>query len=123
MDTKIYKVVTAEQWAEAQAGAPVRAPVDVADGYVHFSTAAQLQETLDKWFRGLDGCVLVEFSADDFSADLKWEPSRGGQLFPHVYGLVSARLAAAVWSLELGPEGAPLAPAEVVGDRSGGDVS
>ncbi len=114
MGALIYKVLTREQWANAEAGAPVEAPVDAADGFVHFSTAGQLQETLDKWFRGQEGCVLAEFDADDFGGELKWEKSRGGDLFPHVYGRVLAGQARALWLLEMGANGAPEAPEDVV---------
>ena len=113
MGRTIFKVLTREQWAAAESGEPVQAPVDVADGYVHFSTAAQLQETLSKWFRGQEGCVLAAFDAEDFGPDLKWEKSRGGDLFPHVYSVVRAGQAQTLWLLELGEDGAPLAPDEV----------
>lgn len=117
MSQTIYKVLTAEQWAAAEKGALVQAPVDVADGYVHFSTSAQLQETLDKWFAGQAGCVLAAFRADAFGPDLKWEKARSGDLFPHVYGPVHASQAHALWLLEMGEHGAPLAPDEVARRR------
>jgi uncharacterized protein (DUF952 family) len=117
MGQTIYKVLTREQWAAAEAGEPVRAPVDVADGYVHFSTRTQLQATLDKWFRGQEGCVLAAFDTDAFENELKWEKARGGDLFPHVYGVVRAGQAQAMWLLELGEGGAPVAPDEVVRGR------
>lgn len=125
MGALIYKVLTPEQWASAEAGGPVEAPVDAADGFVHFSTARQLQDTLDKWFRGKTGCVLAEFDADDFGGELKWEKSRGGDLFPHVYGRVMASQVRSLWLLEMGENGAPLAPDDVVRcppPRSGLDV-
>ncbi len=112
MGRTIYKVLTADQWAAAEAGAPIQAAVDVADGYVHLSTAAQLQATLSKWFRGQIGCVLASFDADDFGPNLRWEPARDGDLFPHVYGRVSAKQAKAIWLLETGADGAPLAPGD-----------
>jgi uncharacterized protein (DUF952 family) len=113
MDRLIYKVLTAAQWASAEAGGPVQAPVDVADGYVHFSTAAQVQGTLDKWFRGQAGLVLAAFPVDDFGPELKWEKARGGELFPHVYGVVKAGQVVSLWLLEHGEDGAPFAPEEV----------
>lgn len=114
MGQTIYKVLTGDQWAAAEAGEPVQAPVDVSDGFVHFSTGAQLQETLSKWFKGQEGCVLAAFDAEEFERELKWEKSRGGDLFPHVYGIVRAGQAQALWLLEMGEDGAPLAPDEVV---------
>lgn len=117
MGQMIYKVLTREQWAAAEAGAPVCAPVDEADGYVHFSTRDQLQSTLDKWFQGQEGCVLAAFSAETFENELKWERARGGELFPHVYGVVRAGQVQALWLLEMGDNGAPVAPDDVVRHR------
>jgi uncharacterized protein (DUF952 family) len=113
MGRMIYKVLTSEQWAAAESGGPVRAPVDVKDGYIHFSTSDQLQETLGKWFKGQKDCVLASFDVDDFGPELKWEKSRGGDLFPHVYGDVRAWQVRSLWLLEMGEDGAPLAPDEV----------
>jgi uncharacterized protein (DUF952 family) len=113
----IYKVLTREQWAAAESGGPVQVPVDLNDGYVHFSTASQLQDTLNKWFRGQEGCVLASFDADDFGLALKWEKARGGELFPHVYGDVRAWQVRSLWLLEMGEDGAPLAPDEVARRR------
>lgn len=118
MGQKIYKVLTRDQWAAAERGELVRAPVDVEDGYVHFSTSAQLQGTLSKWFRGQEGCVLAAFYADEFGPDLKWEKARGGDHFPHVYGPVRASQAHALWLLETGEDGAPMAPDEVIRQRN-----
>jgi uncharacterized protein (DUF952 family) len=114
MGRLIYKVLTAEQWTAAEAGGPVQASIDIKDGYVHFSTAAQLQETLGKWFKDQRGCVLASFDADDFGPDLKWEPGRDGDLFPHVYGDVRTWQVQSLWPLELGEDGAPIAPEDVV---------
>jgi uncharacterized protein (DUF952 family) len=113
MTKRIYKVLTGEQWARAEAGGPVEAPVDVADGYVHFSSAAQLQGTLDKWFSGQSGLVLAAFPVDDFGPELKWEKARGGELFPHVYGVVRAGQAVSLWLLDLDGDGRPIVPEEV----------
>lgn len=81
-----YKVLTAPQMAElADSGRFAGAPVDLADGFIHFSTADQARETAAKHFAGQAGLVLAALDADALGADLKWEPSRGGQLFPHLY--------------------------------------
>lgn len=106
----IYKVLTAKQWTTACSGALVEAPVDQRDGYVHFSTASTLQGTLAKWFRGQEGCVLVAFRSDVFGDSLRWEKSRGEELFPHVYGPVHAARAVQVWQLNLGDDGIPETP-------------
>jgi uncharacterized protein (DUF952 family) len=117
MGRMIYKVLTKEQWAVAESGGPVQGPVDIEDGYVHFSTSQQLQSTLDKWFKGKKDCVLASFDADDFGLSLKWEKARGDDLFPHVYGDVRAWQVRSLWLLEMGKNGAPLAPDEVVRRR------
>lgn len=82
----IYKIFRAPEWEHLRhAGATAGAPVDVADGFVHFSTAAQLRETATKWFAGIEGLVLLACETDSLGASLRWEPSRGGALFPHLY--------------------------------------
>lgn len=82
----IYKVLRAAEWAELQArGRTSGAPVDVADGYVHFSTAEQLPVTLEKHFAGETGLVLVAVDPDAAGEAIRWEPSRGGALFAHLY--------------------------------------
>ena len=83
---RIYKIFRAAEWALLQsAGETAGAPVDLADGYVHFSTADQLAETAARHFAGEDDLTLLEVEADALGPDLRWEPSRGGALFPHLY--------------------------------------
>jgi len=95
----IYKILRAPEWAELQAqGETAGAPIDVTDGYIHFSTADQARETAAKHFAGEDGLLLLALEADALSP-LKWEPSRGGALFPHLYGPL--RLADVLWSKPL----------------------
>ncbi len=81
----IYKILRADEWeALLQNGETEGAPIDVSDGYVHFSTAAQAPETAAKYFANADGLMLLAYEADGLNG-LKWEPSRGGALFPHLY--------------------------------------
>ena len=83
---QIYKIFLGPEWAELDTkGETLGAPIDLADGFVHFSTAAQASETAAKYFAGIDGLMLVAFDADTMGDALKWEPSRGGDLFPHLY--------------------------------------
>ena len=83
---KIYKILTAEQWSELdQTGTFTGAPIDLADGYIHTSTAEQAQETADKHFSGVEGLMLAALEADTYGDDLVWEVSRGGAEFPHIY--------------------------------------
>lgn len=81
-----FKVLTAEQMAVLEAGSFDGAPVDLADGYIHLSTFDQLTETVDKHFAGQDNLHVAEVDLDALGDAVKWEPSRGGQLFPHLYG-------------------------------------
>jgi uncharacterized protein (DUF952 family) len=114
MGQMIYKILTADQLATVEAGGLMQAPVDIADGYVHFSTSKQVQETLAKWFRGQKDCVLVSVDGEDFGPDLRWEKSRGGDFFPHVYAEVREHNISSIWPLdEFDADGAPLAPDDV----------
>jgi len=102
----IFKIVAGEAWrASTAAGVFLGAEVDRADGYIHFSTAAQAPETAAKWFAGRADLMLVAVEADALGPALRWEPSRGGALFPHLYGALP--LAAVAWSrpLPLGVDG------------------
>ncbi len=82
----IYKIATAAEWAEAKtSGRYTGAPVDKADGFIHFSTAETVRETAAKHFAGQQGLVLAALEADGLGDKLKWEVSRGGALFPHLY--------------------------------------
>lgn len=91
MTRAAFKVLTAQQWAQFEAdGVFTGAPVDLADGYIHLSTADQLQGTLDKHFAGQAGLVIVEVDLEMLGDTVRWETSRGGALFPHVYGVLPA---------------------------------
>lgn len=82
-----YKVLTGpEKTALETDGRFAGAPVDLADGYIHLSTAEQLTETVDKHFAGQDGLWVAAVDVAALGAAVKWEPSRGGALFPHLYG-------------------------------------
>ena len=94
--TTIYKICPTAQWAQAERNGEFRgSAVDLADGYIHFSTATQVPGTAAKHFAGVSELVLVAVEAEDLGDALKWEPSRGGALFPHLYGALS--LAAVRW--------------------------
>lgn len=96
----IYKIFRAPEWAELQAkGTTLGAPIDLADGYVHISTAEQVAETAAKHFAGAEGLVILALDADALGADLRWEVSRGGALFPHLYRALS--LGDVVWHAPL----------------------
>jgi uncharacterized protein (DUF952 family) len=85
-----FKIFTADQWAQfVSDGVFQGAPVDLADGYIHLSTANQVQGTLDKHFAGQAGLVIAEIDLTGLDDLIKWEISRGGALFPHLYGVLS----------------------------------
>ena len=107
----IYKICRAEEWREAERERVFRgAPVDLRDGFIHFSTAEQLAETAARHFAGVDNLVLVAVDPATLGAAVQWEPSRGGALFPHLYGTLP--LDAVAWSapLPLDAEGRHVLP-------------
>ncbi len=109
----IYKIVTAEQWSFAQRqGEFLGAPIDLADGFIHFSTCDQAKATVEKHFRGQLDLLIVAVDPDRLGELLKWEPSRGGDLFPHLYGKLSMDAVISVVDLPLGKEGGFMYPAE-----------
>ena len=110
----IFKICTAGEWADAENDGAFRgSAVDLQDGFIHFSTATQVAETAAKHFAGQRDLVLVAFDADVLGEKLKWEPSRGGALFPHLYASLPVR--AALWAkpLPLDEEGRHAFPASV----------
>lgn len=96
----IYKIFRADEWAALQArGETLGAPIDLADGFVHFSSAEQAAETAAKHFAGANGLVLLALDGDAMGDALKWEVSRGDALFPHLYRAL--RLDEVVWAKPL----------------------
>ncbi len=112
--TVIYKICSAQEWRSAvKDGRYVGAAVDLKDGFIHFSVAHQVQETAAKHFRGQADLVLIAFRADDFGDDLKWEASRGGDLFPHLYRTLETDHAIWQEALPLDEDGIPTIPERV----------
>lgn len=96
----IYKILTADVWtALRRDGESAGAPVDLEDGYIHFSTSDQVRDTAAKHFAGQDGLVLAAVETGGLGEVLKWEPARGGALFPHLYRRL--RLADIAWTAPL----------------------
>ena len=86
-ETIAYKIIDAAEWREAVAqGAYTGSDVDLADGYIHLSTAAQLDETARKHYAGRENLMLLTVDLTALEDAIVWEPSRGGALFPHIYG-------------------------------------
>ncbi len=102
----IYKLCSGTEWKAAEAAGVYKgSALDLADGFVHFSTQAQVPETAALHFSKEHDLVLVKVSAESFDEGLKWEPSRGGDLFPHLYGVLPLETVAHVYSLEQDAEG------------------
>jgi uncharacterized protein (DUF952 family) len=102
----IFKIFRRPEWdAFRKAGTTAGAPIDLADGFIHISTASQVAETAARHFADESNLVLVALDDKRLGAGLKWEPSRGGQLFPHLYRDLT--IADVVWdkSLPLGATG------------------
>jgi uncharacterized protein (DUF952 family) len=106
--TRIYKILSQAEWTAALAtGAYQGSADDARDGFIHLSGADQTAETARKYFSDRGDLVLAVFEAENLGPGLKWEPSRGGALFPHLYGPLPTALAIEVRAMPLGPDGAP----------------
>ncbi|MDE2487105.1 MAG: DUF952 domain-containing protein [Alphaproteobacteria bacterium] len=106
---RIYKILARRDWeAACNAGVYEGSEIDRADGFIHFSTAVQAQETARRHFRGQAGLLVLEVEAEDLGGALKWEPSRGGDLFPHLYGALDPALVRGLDEAPLDADGAPL---------------
>lgn len=105
---RIYKILSRPEWDAARAaGRFDGSAVDLADGFIHFSTAAQAPETARRHFAGQAGLVTLEIEAGDLGEALKWEPSRGGDLFPHLYGPLETGLVRRIVDAPLAADGVP----------------
>ena len=108
----IYKIIDREAWTAAEAAGEFKgAAIDLQDGYIHFSTAEQAAETAAKHFAGVTGLLLVAVESDTLGEALKWETSRGGALFPHLYEPLITANVAWVKELPIGDEGLHQFPA------------
>jgi len=102
----IYKILRADEWTAFEAAGETRgAPIDLADGYVHISTGTQVAETVAKYFDGVEGLRILALDPKTLGDELKWEPSRGGDLFPHLYRILRMEDIAWVKHLPLGNNG------------------
>ncbi|GEO99208.1 DUF952 domain-containing protein [Methylobacterium haplocladii] len=108
----VYKICPRALWREAEAaGRFDGAPIDHADGFIHFSTAAQAVETAARHFAGIDDLLLVAIETEALGDALRFEPSRGGDLFPHLYGALPLSAVRTVHDLPLGADGRHVFPA------------
>lgn len=107
----VYKITSRAVFDAARAaGEFPRMPIDLDDGYVHFSTAAQLAETLRLYFAGQGDLAVFAISTCTLGAALRWEPSRGGQLFPHAYGDVPVAAVGQTASVSVATDGSVTLP-------------
>ncbi|MEM0984956.1 MAG: DUF952 domain-containing protein [Pseudomonadota bacterium] len=111
-ETRIYKALRPEEIAPSEAAGIALTALDQADGFVHLSAADQIAETLARHLAGADGVLLLEYTAESFGNALKWEPSRGGDHFPHVYGAVPLDQARRRWTLDCDESGRHRLPAD-----------
>lgn len=112
MTALIYHMCRAEEWQAAQAsGFYLGSSQDVVDGFIHFSTADQVVESAAKHRAGQAGLLLLAVEAATLGDALKWEPSRGGQLFPHLYGPLPTGAVRSARELPLAADGLHLFPA------------
>lgn len=107
----IYKIIGDGEWqAFRRSGTFAGSPVDTADGYIHFSTAAQVRRTAAKHFAGRDGLLLLAVDTAALGDALRHEPARGGDLFPHLYGPLGIDAVRWARPLPLGPDGGHVFP-------------
>jgi uncharacterized protein (DUF952 family) len=107
----IYKICPASAWREAErSGVYAGSADDARDGYIHFSTAAQVPATAAKYFTGQQGLFLIAVDAGALGEALRWEPARGGDLFPHLYGELDFDAVLSVTDLPLRADGSHVIP-------------
>ena len=106
--TRLYKILTRGEWnAALAAGVFEGSAVDRQDGFIHFSAADQAAETARRYFRGQENLMVLVVDAEALGDGLKWEPSRGGALFPHLYGLLPCAVVREARPVPLGGDGLP----------------
>jgi uncharacterized protein (DUF952 family) len=111
-DRIVYKIMSAAELQQMQHdGAFHGSPADVADGYIHLSCASQVAATLDRHFGGVEGLMLVAVDLSRLGDSVRWEPARGGELFPHIYGRLPMEAVVTVAAVERTAEGAVRLPA------------
>lgn len=111
MEKLIYKICPQELWDQAKQDGVFRgAPIDISDGFIHYSTAGQVAETAEKHFTGQENLILLAVDSEQLGPKLRYEVSRGGALFPHLYAEMP--LDAVLWEkpLENDPDGIPIIP-------------
>jgi len=111
--SRVYKILSDNDWQTAHALGHTKTALDEGDGYVHLSTREQVLETLHLHYKGQTGVRLFEYVPEPFGDALKWEESRGGQLFPHLYGSLRLDAAKRQWLLESAADGLAILPRDI----------
>jgi len=111
--TRVYKILSQDDWATAAQLGYTQTALDEGDGYVHLSTRAQVQETLSLHYPGRENVRLLEFVVEEMGLPIRWEESRGGQLFPHLYARLRVEMAKRTWTLTLDDQNVPELPADI----------
>jgi uncharacterized protein (DUF952 family) len=113
--TLVYKILSAPDYAAAKALGYSKTALDEGDGYVHLSTREQVQETLSLHYPGQTEVRLLEYVVEHFSGEVRWEESRGGKLFPHLYSTLRLDAAKRMWVLQNDAAGIPVLPDSIDG--------
>lgn len=111
--TRVYKILSAADWSVADELGYTKTALDEGDGYVHLSTRDQVAETLALHYPHSENVRLLEYIVEEMSSPIRWEESRGGQLFPHLYSTLRLDAAKRRWTLGLDAEGIPILPADI----------
>jgi uncharacterized protein (DUF952 family) len=112
VDRIVYKIMSAAELTRMRSDGIFRgSPADIADGYIHLSCGSQLTATLDKHYSGVEGLMLLAVDLSRLGDTVRWEPARGGQLFPHIHGSLPAEAVVSVATLERTSDGAVRLPA------------
>jgi uncharacterized protein (DUF952 family) len=108
---RIFHICERAAWDVAlKSGRYSGSALDRRDGFIHFSTEVELKPTAALHLRGVEGLVLLEVPTDKLGTALRWEPSRAGKLFPHLYGALETEHVSRVWDLPVGPDGLHIFP-------------
>ena len=111
--TLVYKILNASDWQTTISLGFTQTALDEGDGYVHLSTRAQVAETLRLHYADQPDVRLFEYVVEEMSGPVRWEESRGGQLFPHLYARLRIDAAKRTWILQQGPDGIPMLPDDI----------
>lgn len=111
--TRVYKILSDADWRVASDLGYSQTALDEGDGYVHLSTREQVAETLALHYHGQSDVRLLEYVVEEMSGPIRWEESRGGQLFPHLYARLQIGDAKRIWSLDLKPDDTPKLPDDI----------